>query len=231
MWRLLPLLALVAGIPVFAAGPNAQLYDEQCSGCHTIGGGDGAGPDLVVSTKWPDADLRVALKRMEDNVGPLTDAQVDALIAFLKNEPQAKPAVVEQPKGVVETGKKLFFGEARLQNGGSPCFACHTVGGIGGNVAADLTAIHQQRSAAALMSATANPGFPMMKAAYAHRPVTDEEARHLVAFLQSASPASASTAKPVGIAALSFAGVMLGAIAFVSRARKAGVRARLVNKG
>lgn len=211
-----------------SAGPAEQLYNDSCAGCHTIGGGEGVGPDLLPSTKWSHADLEVAIKRMEDNVGPLTDEQVDGLIAFLKG-PQAQP-VPEPPKGSPDTGRKLFFGEQKLANGGSPCFACHAVAGRGGNLAIDLTAVHKRRNATVLMAATAKPGFPMMKAAYARTPVTEEEARDLLAFFEASANAPARTERvtPVRVGAVSFAGVMLGAVALVSRSRKAGVRKRLI---
>lgn len=222
------LIALLSTSVFAQSDPAAKLYDESCSGCHTIGGGDGAGPDLIASTKWPDADLRVAIVRMKDNVGPLTDEQVDSLVAYLKKGQQPAP-VIEKPKGSPETGKQLFFGRQKLANGGSPCFACHAIGGEGGNLAADLTGIHKRRSEATLLAATSKPGFPMMKAAYAGRAVTDEEARHLLAFFEAAAakPARRDT---VAVAAVSFAGVLLGAVAFVFRSRKAGVRSRLVSQ-
>lgn len=40
-------LVLVLSLGAHAYGdPGKDLFDKQCSGCHTVGGGDGGGPDL-----------------------------------------------------------------------------------------------------------------------------------------------------------------------------------------
>lgn len=40
-------LVLVMSLATFAHGDSGKkLFDKQCAGCHTIGGGDGGGPDL-----------------------------------------------------------------------------------------------------------------------------------------------------------------------------------------
>lgn len=251
-WRetLLILMAAFAAIVAFAArgdDPGARLFSESCSACHTIGQGDGAGPDLLPATRKSKDVLRIAVKRMEDNVGPLTDAQIDSLVALLK-APDVKhrlaalaggvpePATAPLPRGSEANGRRLFFGEQALKNGGSPCFACHAVHATGGSLAADLTAVQARLSPAALTLATAKPPFPMMKAAYAHHPVTEEEALDLAAFLESPVLDSAAKERPptralplrVAALAVSFAGVMFGGVALLSRLRRAGVRARLV---
>lgn len=214
----------LAALALGARGdPVEQLFADSCAPCHTIGHGDGAGPDLLASTSWPTEELRVAIKRMEANIGPLTDAQVDSLIAFLQRT--AKPAPAPEPKkmGDARNGSRLFFGEQTLANGGSPCFACHAIAGRGGNLAKDLA---QKKTTEAALT---NPPFPMMKAAYARHPVTTEEAPDLVAYLEAAG-------KPVRhrdlvhVGAMSFAGVIFGGIALIFGARRAGVRARLANK-
>ncbi len=63
----------------------ASVYKEKCSGCHSIGGGDLVGPDLARCATWPDSELQESIKRMEANTGPLTDAEVNGLKAYLKN--------------------------------------------------------------------------------------------------------------------------------------------------
>ena len=243
------LLMLVAGFVIAAAfsargdDPAAQLFSESCSACHTIGQGAGVGPDLLASTQWPKEPLRIAVKRMEDNVGPLTDAQVDGLVELLKAadvkqrlaalEQPAAEQPAPQPLGSEANGRRLFFGEQPLANGGTPCFACHAVRSRGGNLAADLTAVHARLGPVALVSAAAKPPYPTMKAAYAQHPVTPEEALDLAAFLGSFAkgpPAQPlpEPALPLQIGALSFAGVILGAVALLFRSRRAGVRSRLV---
>lgn len=80
-------MALACCSNVFAQDA-ASVYKEKCSGCHSIGGGDLVGPDLARCATWPDSELEESIKRMEANTGPLTDAEVNGLKAYLKN---AKP--------------------------------------------------------------------------------------------------------------------------------------------
>lgn len=235
------LAALLVSVPLTARGDEAaQLYSESCSACHSIGRGDGAGPDLLASTQWSKETLRVAVERMEENTGDLTDEQVDSLVELLKapdvkqrlaalEQPAAETAT-EPPRGSAENGRRLFFGEKRFANGGSACFACHVVGTEGGTLAADLTAVHTRLSPAALVTASAKPPFAMMKAAYAQHAVTQDEAADLAAFLGSrpASPPLNSGVLPVRIGAVSLAGLALAAVALLFRSRRAGVRSRLV---
>lgn len=225
------------------AQPDATLYLENCSGCHTIGEGDLAGPDLLPSTKWPRADLRAAVQRMEANIGPMTPEQIDAITDLLK-APDLKALLYAattgeppRPKGSARTGERLYYGRDPLANGGSPCFACHSVNGRGGSLAVDLTAVHARMGESALLSATEQPGFPMMRAIYAKRAVTKEEASHLAAYLESTAAGVAPDAKPpaesattVHAAAGGIAVAAFGAVAFLLRARRAGVRERLVRK-
>jgi hypothetical protein len=68
-----------------------------------------------------------------------------------------------------------------------------------------------------------------MKATYARHAVTQEEALDLAAFLASPDKnEKQERVMPVRIGAVSFAGVILGAMAFLFRSRRAGVRSRLV---
>ncbi len=75
-----------------AADPAAQLFVDQCSACHTIGGGKLVGLDLAEVAAWPDENLRTGVKSMEGYVGPLADEQVEQLVAFLK-DPKNKDRV------------------------------------------------------------------------------------------------------------------------------------------
>ena len=226
------------------AEPDVTLYLENCSGCHTIGEGDLAGPDLLPSTKWPRADLRAAVQRMEANIGPMSAEQIDAITDLLQ-APDLKSRLyavtmaetAERPKGSAATGERLYYGKDKLANGGSPCFACHSVRGRGGSLAVDLTAVYPRMGESALLSATERPGFPLMRAIYTKRPVTSDEALHLAAYLESAATGvppdtklPAEGAGRVHGAAGGVSLVVLGAVAFVFRSRRAGVRERMVRK-
>jgi ubiquinol-cytochrome c reductase cytochrome c subunit len=230
------------------ADPYAALYLRICAGCHTIGGGPLTGPDLLPSMRWPREDLRVAVKRMEVNVGPMTDEEVDGLTDLLKSpDVQEKLAAASEQRvaemaasldpGVPATGRRLFFGERRFANGGVGCFACHAAAGRGGNMARDLTDVHGRMGEQSVRSATEQPAFPMMRAAYGSRPVTAQESAHLAAYFAELTgaaplqPGAQPAAEPTGIlhaAAGGFVILVFGGVALLARSRRAGVRSRLV---
>jgi mono/diheme cytochrome c family protein len=220
---------------------GAKVFVDTCSGCHTIGGGDLAGPDLIRATRWPREDLRKAILRMQDNVGPLQPQQIDQLLAFL-TEPDVRahfaaaiappPEMTPEQKAASATaGRRLFYGEAPLANRGSPCFACHAVGGRGGNLAVDLTGVYARRGETAVVSAAERPGFPLMKAAYAGHPVTTQEAWHLAAFFKDAANAPQVTERTDAVhgGAAGVALVVLAGVFVVFRSRH-GVRSRMVRR-
>ena len=58
--RYTPFLLILAVIcPVAWADQGKDLFDKQCAGCHSIGGGDGGGPDLKGVTEKRPADWLV----------------------------------------------------------------------------------------------------------------------------------------------------------------------------
>ena len=231
-----------------AGDPHAVTYLKLCSGCHTIGGGALTGPDLLPSTQWPREDLRVAVERMEVNVGPMTDEEVDGLTDLLKAPDVqqrldgAREQRIEEMAATLEpgnpvVGQRLFFGERRFLNGGIACFACHAAAGRGGNMAVDLTTVHQRLGQQSVMSATEQPAFPMMKAAYGAKPVTPQEAAHLAAFFEqtvadvqpgSQPPPSNEGLGLVHAGAGGFFIAVLAGVFLLARTRRAGVRSRLI---
>ena len=142
------------------ADAGKQIFQEKCVACHTIGKGTLVGPDLKgVTTRrprewleqWiaaPDAMLAkkdpVAIELLHQfhdvpmaNMG-LSSSDVTAVLAYLETaeaQPSA-PATGGQAasapvQGNPQSGKELFTGVTRFANGGPPCMACHSVGGIG----------------------------------------------------------------------------------------------------
>ena len=248
MKRVLAILSLIA-CSALAQQPKVDPYAAEfirlCAGCHTIGGGVLTGPDLSTAAKWPDADRQVAVKRMEKNVGPLTPAEVQGLAALIGSPDvqaklqAAKQARVDEMAATLEpadpkAGRALFFGEQRLSSGGVGCFSCHAVSGRGGNMAKDLTTAYTRLGAPSMLSTAQQPAFPMMKAAYTGKPVTAQEAVHLVAFFKSAAEEAAAAPPPSDglLAVHAGAGAIVlaaaGIVFIAARTRRAGVRARMV---
>jgi cytochrome c2 len=214
IWAALPAVANAAGADAEA---GKQVFQEKCTACHTIGNGPLVGPDLKGVTgrhphewleQWiaaPDAmlakkdpDATNLLHQYHDvpmpNLG-LSSSDVTAVIAFLETataQPSA-PATASAPavQGDPETGKDFFTGVTRYANGGPPCMACHSVGGIGalggGQLGPDLTGVAARYGGAAGLNAfIAGTPTPTMKAVWSSHPLTTEERANVVAFLGQA---------------------------------------------
>jgi mono/diheme cytochrome c family protein len=205
-----PSLATGEVMPVSA---NASMMGEQpradtiagrfaimCSGCHSLTGAKLNGPELTPSTGWPLEQLKTAIKRMEKNVGPLTDEQVTAFAEFMKAPDIRERIKAEQeriqaqfmakmspPDGAL--GKALFLGAEPLRNGGLACTSCHAAEGVGGNLGFDLTGIFAKMGGEPpLVSAIEQSGFKVMAPHYKRHPVTKQEAMHLAKYFSTLDP-------------------------------------------
>ena len=116
-------------------------------------------------------------------------------------------------------GKELFTGISRFQNGGPPCLACHSVGGIGalggGQLGPDLTAIGLAAQTPAGQQAviqilTDFTGRPTMQVVWEQHPMTDQERADVVAFLSQAAIGQ----RPTGVVLVLLAVGVAGALAF-----------------
>ncbi|EAS51319.1 putative ScoI/SenC family protein [Aurantimonas manganoxydans SI85-9A1] len=61
--------------------PGQALYKKLCAGCHTIGAGDRAGPDLLGATNRRDHDWLVSFIRSPDRQRATADPELAALVA------------------------------------------------------------------------------------------------------------------------------------------------------
>ena len=203
-----------------AASPRLQLssegqdiFEEKCISCHSIGGGIVVGPDLegvldrrdrewVVSfISAPDQILAggdpIATGMLAEfnnipmpNLG-LTETEVEALLTFFEGGERAAQAIDDPlPIGNLNRGEAIFAGGQALENGGTPCIACHTVGIVGsfggGNLGPDLTHAFQRFGETGLTSAIRNIAFPTMQGVYADKPLTNQEIADLLAFFTTA---------------------------------------------
>ncbi|MBK7381634.1 MAG: c-type cytochrome [Ignavibacteriales bacterium] len=87
----------------------------------------------------------------------------------------------------IERGKNIFEGLTKLTNGGPACISCHNINNQsmfnGGLLAKDLTTAFTRLSAAGVDGIIRNPPFPAMVNAFGSTPLTDKEAKDILAFL------------------------------------------------
>jgi mono/diheme cytochrome c family protein len=197
-----PVLSLSTETPTTSLTTNqadltAARFATTCAGCHSLTGARLSGPELTPATSWPLDQLKTAIKRMEKNVGPIMDDQVEALAQLLKSPDvrgrikaaqeriQAQfMAKMAPPDPVI--GRQLFFGTAPLRNGGLPCSACHAAAGTGGSLGPDLTGVFTRLGGQTpLVSAIEKASFKIMAPHYSRHPVTTQEAMHLANYLST----------------------------------------------
>ncbi len=133
-------------------------FDAKCAGCHTIGGGKLAGPDLEGVAEQRPHDWLVDFITAPDrliaggdptavqlakefgmpmpNVG-VSRADAEAILSYVAAQSggggaaAAGAAASVLPPGNAATGRLLVAGEQRPANGGSACIGCHDVAGVG----------------------------------------------------------------------------------------------------
>lgn len=201
----------------WAAADGAALYQQSCSGCHgkEAQGVPGAFPPLANNPRVGDEALVLRVIK-EGLSGPLevngqqfngimppmaylSETDAKAIAAYLKTLAKApapvKPAP-EAPLAAAPTdqakeaalGRALFGGQARFQNGGAPCVACHTAGSLGalggGSLGKNLTDLHTRLGSAGIQAVLDNPAFLVMREAYKGKTFTPEEKAALTAFFE-----------------------------------------------
>ncbi len=163
---------LVRAAPPDPPGEEGRaIFEQKCAGCHTIGGGDMAGPDLRDVTdrrdpawlrRWlaePDKMLAegdptaVDLLNQFHNIAMpnqnLSPAEIDALLDYLGATTDNPENPVEDQREVLtgnpDAGRALFTGARAFTNGGEACIACHDTAALGapggGLLGPDLTRV------------------------------------------------------------------------------------------
>ncbi len=271
-WPGIALLVVVAAIGSFF-GPGAtaapppstnldakQLFDQKCSGCHSIGQGDKVGPDLKGVTDRRSQDwLKRWLRDPEQmlasndpiakelsqryslampNLG-LSDADITALISFLDAESGGAPGNPPPPvtaalEGNAARGKELFTGTSRLSAGGASCRACHSVAGMGslggGTLGPDLTTTYGRLGDAMI---TWPATMPPMQAIFAGKPLTDQEKADLLAFFKTAAISQRESSSMGWLIAMAVVGGAAAVLLahFIWRNRLRGVRRTFAPRG
>jgi mono/diheme cytochrome c family protein len=202
--------------PGLASVPSAGNYFEQnCSACHTVGGGPSVGPDLKnvtqrASRRWlvefirnPETKLAAkdpyATKIVAEAQGvvmpgfpDMTKGFGESLLEYIDKQsgtPSASAAPVAA--GDAARGRELFLGKQRLSNGAAACIACHQASGLplaGGRLGPDLSAVHRKLGGdRGLASWLHSPPTPLMGTIFRAAPLTDKEAADITAFLRTST--------------------------------------------
>jgi cytochrome c2 len=200
--------------PRFQSSSDGKIiFELKCISCHSIGGGVVVGPDLegVLDRRdrgWvldfiskPDQVLgsedpiAVALLAEFNNIQMpnmgLTETEVEALLVFLESGETVNQAIdAPLPEGNFNQGEAIFAGGQALENKGTPCIACHTVGTVGsfggGNLGPDLTHVYGRFGKTGLTSAIQNISFPTMQSVYVDKDLTNQEVADLLEFFTAA---------------------------------------------
>jgi len=222
-------------------GPSqdgAAVFQAQCAACHTIGGGDGIGPDLAGVTTRRDRDWLVSwiadpiavvaagdpiatelLSKFNNlqmpNLG-LAPADVEGLVAYLEEQDgggsSAPPPVSQPGDGSADAGRSLFTGANTLDNGGPSCRACHSIAGIGalggGKLGPDLTTAYQRLGDGMI----AMPQTGTMQPIFSEKTLTEDEQANLLAFFRGTDVTERSAAVIWQLSGLAVAGVAIIAV-------------------
>ena len=265
LWPLIIIITITLSVTAWAQEPGEQIFQTNCSACHTLGGGRLVGPDLQAvgerrSAEWlekfiqsstsliqsGDAEANAVFEEFSGMTMPdfsLTSAQIKQILSFIETRSSGQaiapdeiaseePAIAE-PASMesVVRGQDMFQGTIRFRNGGPSCNACHDVKNdavIGGGIlAAELTTVFSRMGGSGVGAILGQAPFPVMQAAYAKNPLTDDEITDLVAFLQDADEQHLfHQPRDYGIGLFASgavgAGLMFLFFAFIWRGRKRG---------
>jgi mono/diheme cytochrome c family protein len=247
----LALLLLLSAAGAALADSGKELFEKQCSGCHSIGGGDGAGPDLkgvgsrraagwlsrIITepdklTAEKDPTQQELVKKFGSEMPNLGVSGDDALkiVSFLQEgaapaagaaaPPAGAAPAVQAPgkepvpvtKELLAVGAALFTGKTAFAKGGPPCVSCHALqypGINGGALAADLTGMYAKMGEAGVHGVLTGLSFPVMKKAYAERPLSEQEITALTALFKDASEKHERAVDPYPAAGLVFFALLI----------------------
>ncbi len=187
------------------AADGAALYAQECADCHgERGEGMGDFPPLAGTHAADNPEYLATFIRKGAGDMPaypdLTADELASLVQFVQESlgqagtpAKAAPPV---PPGDPERGRDYFTGRQRLAAGGAPCLACHVAGShgavSGGMLGRDLTdAVQRYKGAAGVFGALKSFPFPVMRASYAGKALTEQERADLTAFFQGLGDAKA----------------------------------------
>jgi hypothetical protein len=160
-----------------------------------------------------------------------------AVVALLAAASAAPAGAADPPPapGDPMRGRALFIGALRFEQGGSPCGACHAVGGQGGAFAAgmgpELSRSFEGMDPPTVDSLLQDLPFPSMAPVYAGHPLTPTERADLAAFFVQVTGAAPPGALGVAGYAAALALACVAGMTAAAGRRKGSTRARLVDRG
>lgn len=209
---LLPLVLVLPATLAFTQD-GKDLYNKNCKACHTVGGGNKVGPDLkgIVQKReldWlvrfiksskdmitsGDADAVAVYEQFGKKPMPshnMSNAEVQSILNFIAAGGDAGSTAEntnESPPDVftpdANTGRDLFTGKIRLQNGGATCVSCHSIRDskvdIQGTFAKDLSVSHIDGVVETMLTT-----MPAMISSYGTHTLTFQEKSHLELYLKT----------------------------------------------
>jgi len=186
----------------------AATFLTSCAGCHSLTGEKLIGPDLNAARQWPLDQLKAAIKRMQANVGPLSEEKITDLAQFLKspdvlarlkaeNERIAAKFMAQLEPASAALGRNIFEGRVPLTNGGLSCVSCHMTEGRGGKLGLPLNGVFTKLGGELpLVSAIEQAKFKIMDAHYQRHPITRQEAVHLAKYFSTLDPQDTRVPSP-----------------------------------
>jgi mono/diheme cytochrome c family protein len=251
-----------------AAQETADYFRQNCTSCHTIGGGRLTGPDLKDVEGRKDSDWLVRFildpQAMLDSGDPyvtklkeesrgnvmtkavgITKDRAEALLKLIAAESKlersqfAGMTIPTEPftPEEIQLGEDYFTGVRRFENAAAACYSCHAVRGTGalggGRLGPDLTlAFERLEGRKNLWAWLTAPATSTMQPLFKKRPLTEEEIRVLVAFLEesTAKGGEENMSGPLAFLLLGLGGAVLGMVLFdtVWKKRFRAVRSLLV---
>jgi mono/diheme cytochrome c family protein len=226
----------------------ADYFRQNCTSCHTIGGGRLTGPDLKDVPQRKDRAWLVKYlqnpKAMIDSGDPyaaqllqesrgvvmptvagMTPDVANSLLDLIEAESKlaksqfAGISISDRPFTAADIviGRRIFFGERPLMNGGPACISCHTLGTIGslggGRLGPDLTRVDERlggrKGVGTWLSA---PATPTMQSVFRKHALQSDEILRLLATFEDASKRSqpADTSSILNFFLFGFSGMLAG---------------------
>ncbi len=208
---ILPLFLSLAVTNQASVVTPAEYFEQNCSSCHSIGGGASVGPDLKnvterASRRWlidlirdPESKISgkdpYAAKLVAEAQGMVMPGFPDVTQQFGEglldyvDQQSGKPGVSRAPVvvGNPARGCDLFLGKQRLINGAAACIACHQASGLpvaGGRLGPNLSDVHKKFGGDhALSSWLSRPPTTLMATIFRSAPLTTDEAADITACL------------------------------------------------